>query len=208
MTGRQFTSSIALDDPIESLVTEAADRERTGRFVGSNQQLSTRVGSLDDGRQRNRLLGRHVSLERLVPVGRVERLDEEVDRATAGETHGKGFVVAVPETDDAMGCGLDDVERLDHDGSFDTTAAHRPAYVLVDGDGHRGAGQARTRSVEVDHASDGCGCGRPEPPVERIEKLLHRSQPTPPLAEHPRPKDPGGPDRDSDGEAQPIECEP
>ena len=149
--------------------------ERTDHgIIGPYEQFVADPWPLDDRGEGNGAARCDIGLQRGVPIARLEALEEEMDRAATRETDGERFVVAVPEGHDPMGVGLHHVERLDHDGAFDATAADRPADVLIEVDGHGCAGQSRARAVEVDHPGDGRVAPRAVPCIESVEEILHQ----------------------------------
>src|SRR6478736_2868318 len=103
----------------------------------------------------------------------VERLDEEVDRAAAGEADGEGLVVAVAERDEAGRAGGEDVQRFGDDGTLDTAAADRAGDLAGVADGHRRPRFTRSGALDVDHPRECDLVPRGSPTIDVVEDVTH-----------------------------------
>jgi len=89
-------------------------------------------------------------LERL----EVDRLDEDIDTAAAGQTHGPGIIVARVEVDDLRDTARNGGSRLLENGRLHAAAADRPADGAARKIGELGALLARRRSEGLQHRRD------------------------------------------------------
>ena len=100
--GRQLAERVAADDPVEVGVAERALDRPSGRTSSWAPTWGPSITVASAERFVGGRAGRGRSTK-CTPVVPRERLDEEVDRAAAGEADGEGLVVAVAERDEARG---------------------------------------------------------------------------------------------------------
>ena len=169
MRGRAAATVSAPVDGAAEAAHEAAVGGRRGAAAG--------VLAVERGEQRDRPRGldRAPDLfdDRIRPVA-LERLDEDVDLATARQAHRPAHLVADAVVEQAgRGVSGDGRLRLEHDGGLEAAAAHRAGHAAVATHEKARAHRARRRSGRADHGRDRDQRVTLAPFVQRRKQISH-----------------------------------
>ena len=165
----ELAQRVAGDHAIEIGITEGA-----GRSPSLDHDGRPGTGALDHGGQGDGALVEHGGAPlREHRIGGIERFEEQMDGAAAGESDGEGLIIAVAEGHETSIAGGQHVEGLGHDGALDAAARDRPRHLAVVGDGHGRAGKTGTGPLDVDDARDGEAPSGGVPPIEVVDEFLH-----------------------------------
>ena len=105
----------------------------------------------------------------------VDRLDEDLDRAAAGQPDVPGHLVGDAVADQLRLAGAQHLLRLLEDGGLDAAAADRAGEIAGVGDGHRRADRARRGAFDLDDGGDRDLLPGGAPGVDLGQKVFHGS---------------------------------
>src|SRR5215218_4751968 len=104
-----------------------------------------------------------------------DQLDEDLDRAAAGQADIPGHLVSDAVADQLRLSGAQHLLRLFEDGGLDTAAADRPGEVPGGGNGHGRPNRTRCGAFDFDDGGDRHLVAGGTPGIDIRQNVFHRS---------------------------------